>query len=185
MQPSSKELNGPDKLAEFVYWQCQIRKFSVRNLQGRPTAGMCPQISTKMKQFGSLITLIVPKHPAADIGYLKHAYLQTHDPKQRQENALKYLQSEFYQMPGRFNGEMTALTITNTEWTKQMLNQENVRLDFNQDLRHWRVDCQVEYLAQDDQCWQFTLAHNQLFNQNLTTDIQVILFKPLTVVQES
>ena len=163
----------------FVYWQCQIRKFSVRKLQARPTSGIRPELFLDGSSIGIITTLIVPEFPDDDISHLKHAYQKTFDPNKRRENALKYLQSEFYQFPQRFNGELTALAAKGADWVKRVIQADQVELLFDQDSRQWRLCCETEILSTDDQRWQFTLAHNQLFNHTLTLDIDVILFRPV------
>ncbi len=163
----------------FVYWQCQIRKFSVRNLEARPTSGIRPELIIDGNSIGVITTLLVPEFPDDDTSHLKHAYQKTFDPKLRRENALKYLQSEFYQFPHRFNGELTALAAKGANWVKRVANEQRIELHFDQDSSRWKLSCESELLTTDDQRWQFTLAHNQLFNHTLTTNVDVILFKPL------
>jgi len=164
---------------EFAYWQCQIRKFSARNLQAKPTSGMRPDVVIDAKSLGSITTLLVPTQPIDDIAHLKHAYQKTYDPNKRRENALKYLQADFYQSPHRFSGEITALAAKGANWIKEISQAKTVELNFDQDAKHWRLTCTSETLSKDDLRWQFTLAHNQLFNHTLTTNIDVILFKPI------
>lgn len=164
----------------FVYWQCQIRKHSARELEYRPTTGICPEIFVNNVSLGFLTTLLVPSSPTHDISHLKHVYNKTHDPKKRREDALKYLQSEFYQVTDCFNGELTALAAKNVPWVEKVLSANTVKLIFEQHSKQWQVPCDVQRLKKYyDLRWQFTLAHNQLFNHALTTDIQVLMFDPL------
>lgn len=165
--------------SEFTYWQCQIRKFSVRNLEARPTSGIRPELILNGDSIAVITTLLVPESPDHDISHLKHAYQKTFDPKKRREDALKYLQSEFYQFPYRFSGELTALAGKGSNWVQRVADADQVELFFEQDSRQWQLSCATELLSMDDQRWQFTLAHNQLFNHTLTTNVDVILFKPV------
>ena len=162
----------------FVYWQCQIRKHSARELEYRPTSGIYPELFLDDVSQGHVITLLVPKSPAHDISHLQHVYNKTFDPKKRREDALKYLQSEFYQVTEAFNGELTVLAAENAPWVNKLLDATTLKLVFEQNSKQWQVPCSVHILNNDDLRWQFTLAHNQLFNHTLTTDIQVLLFDP-------
>ena len=163
----------------FVYWQCQIRKHSARELEYKPTSGVCPEIFVDSVSLGLVTTLLVPSSPAHDISHLKHVYNKTYDPKKRREDALKYLQSEFYQVTAGFDGELTVLAAKKSPWVEKVLNANTVKLVFEQHSKQWQVPCAAQILSKDDLRWQFTLAHNQLFNHALTTDIQVLMFDPL------
>ena len=163
----------------FVYWQCQIRKHSARELEYRPTSGIYPALFLDEEKIGHVITLLVPRTPAHDISQLQHIYNKTYDPNKRREGALKYLQSEFYQVPAEFNGELTVLAAKKASWVDSVLQAAAVRLVFEQDSRQWQLPCNMQLLADDDLRWQFTLAHNQLFSHALTNDIQVLHFNPV------
>jgi hypothetical protein len=172
---------------KFVYWQCQIRKHSARELEYKPTSGICPELFLDDNSLGHVITLLVPNSPAHDVSHLQHVYNKTFDPKKRREGALKYLQSEFYQVTTEFEGELTVLAAKKAAWVDKAIRATAVKMVFEQNSKHWQVPCNVRKLTQVDMRWQFTLAHNQLFNHALTTDIQVLLFEPLwqTVKEKS
>ena len=162
----------------FVYWQCQIRKHSARELEYKPTSGIYPELFLDDASLGHVITLLVPNSPSDDISHLQHVYNKTYDPKKRREDALKYLQSEFYQVTAAFDGELTVLAAKKAAWVDKVFSATIVKLIFEQNSKQWQVPCSVKILNHDDERWQFTLAHNQLFNHTLTTDIQVLLFEP-------
>ena len=177
--------NSDDSVkSEFIYWQCQIRKFSVRNLEARPTSGICPDLVIDENEIGIITTLLVPLAPEDDISHLNHAYQQTFDPLKRRENALKYLQSDFYQFPHRFSGELTALAAKGASWVDKVMAANQVQLLFNQESRSWQFNSEVEVLSPEDPRGRFTLAHNRLFNHTLTTNIEVILFKLIWDISE-
>ena len=181
--------NSPNLSASksFVYWQCQIRKHSARELEYKPTSGIYPELLLDDKSAGHVITLLVPNSPEHHISHLSHVYNKTYDPNKRREDALKYLQSEFYQITQAFNGDLAVLAGKNAPWVDKVLAAASVKLVFEQNSKQWQVPSEVKILAEDDPRWKFTLAHNQLFNHTLTTDIQVLLFDPLweSVTEES
>ena len=164
---------------QFIYWQCQIRKHAMRNAQGRPSTGMRPELIVDDESLGFITTLLVPSSPEIDTSHFQHLYQKTFDPKIRREGALKYLQSEFYQMPGAFNGELCALAAKHSTWADKVVNAKNRQLVFNQESRQWQFHCEVQRLLNDDSRWQFSLAHNRMFNSSLTTQVEVLLFKPI------
>ena len=168
----------PSISKSFVYWQCQIRKHSARELEYKPTSGIYPELFLDDVSLGHVITLLVPNSPTHDISHLQHVYNKTYDPKKRREDALKYLQSEFYQVTAGFDGELTVLAAKKASWVEKVLAASAIKLVFEQNSKQWLVPCAVQILPEDDLRWQFTLAHNQLFNHTLTTDIQVLLFDP-------
>lgn len=164
---------------EFIYWQCQLRKYSARKLQGRPTTGLCPELVVDDRSMGSITTILLPVKAEVEAGYLNHLYKTTYDPGERRTNAIRYFQSGYYQQPGEFSGELSASAPVRADWMNNIIEAEIVELIFEQDAREWQLPCEPLQLDESDSRRQFTLAHNRLFNSYLAPDTGVILFSPV------
>ena len=163
---------------EFIYWQCQIRKYSARSLEGQLTSGTRPELVVDNNILGSITTVLLPVGTVDETGYLDHIFKKTHDPGERRKNAIKYFQSNYYQQPGLFGGELSATAPAQSGWVETVVSADTVELRFNQGPTNWRIVCEARLLANTNTQRLFTLAHNRLFNSALSPQVAVLLFSP-------
>ena len=75
----------------FLGWQCRLRQLSVREQDGRPSAGMHPDLVFAGQHAGKITVVITPNLPEASTDEFRHIVKCTHDPRERYEAALRLL----------------------------------------------------------------------------------------------
>lgn len=165
---------------EFLGWQCRIRQLSVRQAGGRPTSGMRPRVSLSPggEDLGQITVLIRKKASQQVTVQFQHMVRRTRDPAERFENALRFLAAAYYQRADEFSDEMTALFAPRSTMARRLLDARRCTLDFEQFTEHYRLACQVDALARNDDAFQFTYWHNSLFNPAIPGDAQILAFRP-------
>ena len=95
----------------FIAWQCRLRKHSMRELDGRPTAGMSAGIHSVDggDEQARLNFLIVHRDPAERTAEFSHIVRKTQDPAQWIKNGLRILAERHYQDAEPFDRRLTAL----------------------------------------------------------------------------
>ena len=93
----------------FLGWQCRLRQLAVREGEARPTDGMRPNLMVAGQDAGSITVVITPIEPRTSTAEFRHIAKRTHDPKERYEAALRYLQSSHFQDPRQFDDRLTAI----------------------------------------------------------------------------
>ena len=96
--------SGQGLKAYFLGWQCRIRQMAVREFGGMPMPGMRPRVSTKQEELiaPAMVSLLVPLEPADSTAYFKFQVQRTNEPEETREAALKYLGSDYFQLPETF-----------------------------------------------------------------------------------
>ena len=165
---------------EFVRWQCQLRKDSMRHAGGRPSQGMCPQVlDSEGQTLADSVKLLLGRSDAAAIAKLfQFQVKRTEDPLERYEKAVTALSAEYYQNPRNFDGVMTGLFSERTPLLQQLLREGHCVLVFNEHTHGYRVPCQVSGLEMRDPLFQLTYWHNAMFNPHLPPDVAVAAFVP-------
>lgn len=178
------EVAGLEKVQDtrehFLGWQCRLRKFSVRDDEGRPTSGMRPRVSVEGEEviLGRIVVLIVKRQPEDITAQFSYIIRQTQDPVQRYEKGLKILQAEYYQRPQEFSDKLTALFGPRSGIVRRLLESERCVLDFEQHNQRYHIPCGVEALTRADSAYQATYWHNLLFNPEMPPGVQVLSFSP-------
>jgi len=165
---------------EFLGWQCRIRQLSVRQFGGKPTSGMRPRVllAPDDTDLGDIVVLIRKKASQEVTSQLQHMVRQTRDPAERRESALRFLAATYYQRPGEFSDELTALFGPRSARVEQLVEARRCTLDFEQFEQRYRLSCRIEALMESDEAFQFTYWHNSLFNPSIPGDAQILRFKP-------
>ena len=165
---------------EFLAWQCRIRQLAARQEGGRPSAGMCPRVTSASGDALSdgIVTLIIESEPAESTQLFRYQYLRTQDPNERYDNVLEILQGSYFQEPARFSDLMTALFGPQSRLAVQLLREGRCVLDFEQYTQGYRIPCSVTRLAESHLFHQATLWHNRLFNPHLPATVQILAFRP-------
>ncbi|MEM8951427.1 MAG: hypothetical protein AAGA21_18610 [Pseudomonadota bacterium] len=162
----------------FLGWQCRLRQLAVREDEARPSAGMRPRLSVAGQDAGPITVVITPLEPAASTDELRHIVRRTHDPRERYQAALRYLQSSHFQDPSQFDDRLTAIFGNEAELPKKLLGRSDCVLAFEQFSQRYWLTCHAELLDSKSQEFQATYWHNALFNATLPADVQIISFQP-------
>ena len=173
----------PDQEAEalrdhFLGWQCRIRQLALRRHGGRPTSGMRPAVRIGGMAAGAVTTLLVRNDAAPCVARFRHLYLRTHDPAERHESALHFFAAAYYQRPREFSDRLSALFSPDSRLAKRLREAGRCTLEFRQFSQGYVIPCTVAALARSEPAFEFTLAHNRLFNPGLPSGVQVLGFTP-------
>lgn len=164
----------------FLKWQCHVRQIAMRQNEGRPDAGMTPEVFLpgKTKPMGTIITLLnkAPGHSVTP--ELKHMFKKTNDPAQRREQAIRYLSATHYQKAAEFSDILTATFVPGSEGARRMRDAGTLRLRFAAYAQVFDLTCRVWKLVPRNPLYQATMAHNRLFNPALPHDTVVLGFEP-------
>ncbi len=162
----------------FLGWQCRLRQHAVRKTDGKPSPGMQATLILGESAYGPVNTGLVKQDPAEITSEFMHIVRKTHDPNQRQQNAIKLLSSVYYQYPKEFEDCLTATFAVDSALAQRILDSGNCRLTFEQYNQKFDLSCAVESLAETDAAYQTTYWHNRMFNPVLPATILVIKFVP-------
>jgi hypothetical protein len=164
---------------DFLYWQCRIRQQSVRQGDGRPTQGMCPDVMVDNDdQLGQIILLISKASPENITAQFKHMVKKTQDPTERWEGAIRLFSEMYYQDPKDFSDEMTALFGPGAEVCAKLIKSGKCILNFEQNNQRFSIPCKVIDLPSEHPRYQFTFWHNSLFNPSIPGDSNILAFIP-------
>lgn len=173
MKPASNRM----RLA-FLGWQCRLRQLAVREEDARPTPGMRPYLSVAGKDAGSITVVITPVDPTRSTDEFRHIVRRTHDPRERYQAALRYLQSSHFQDPAVFDEGLTAVFAAEAELPPRLSGRRDCVLAFEQFSQRFRLTCGAELLESGDPAFQATYWHNALFNPAMPAQVQVLRFEP-------
>ena len=162
----------------FLGWQCRLRQLAVREGEARPTEGMRPNLTVAGQDAGAVTVVITPLEPKTSTDEFRHIVRRTHDPRERYEAALRYLQSSHFQDPRHFDDRLTAIFAIEAELPQMLSGRDDCVLEFEQFSQRYWLTCSAELLDADDQAFQATYWHNALFNPKLPAEVQVLSFKP-------
>jgi hypothetical protein len=152
----------------------------MRQDAGRPSPGLRARVTREdgVEIAAPVTVLIVEKDPAATIDWLRHTVRRTHDPRQRYEDGLKMLASEYYEDPRSFSGVMTGLFSSTSATAHAILVDPRCVMSFQQADTRFDIPCAVELLDPQAPAFQVTYWHNRLFNPNPPAAITVLAFDP-------
>lgn len=164
----------------FLGWQCRLRQLAVREADGRPTAGMRPELrlGAGAPPLGAITTLIQRRAPGDATAQFRHMVRKTQDPAERRDAGLKMLAAAYYQRSQEFSDQLTALFGPDSPIAEQLLATGHCLLSFEQYSQSYALPCAVRALAEDDPAYQATYWHNALFNPALPGGVRVLGFQP-------
>lgn len=183
MQPDAQKLVRLEgaKLVlmhHFIGWQCRLRQLACREGDGRPTAGMRPELAVDGRPLGR-VTVVLNRLPEqAKTAEFRHIVKRTAEPLERWEAAMRLFQGEYFQQPRHFSDELTALFGPGSAVCDAALAAESCELSFAQFAQAYRLPCTVRRLGEDEPLHQDTYWHNALFNPHLPGGVQILAFKP-------
>ena len=162
----------------FLGWQCRLRQLSVRNDEGRPSAGMRPTLSVAGQVAGTITVVITKNDSERWTSEFRHIVKRTHDPRERFDAALRFLQSNYYQEPTSFDDRLTAVFGMTAMLPRQIAGRADCVLAIEQFRQSYHLPCKAELLDKNDPSFQTTYWHNALFNPSLPADVQIVRFCP-------
>jgi len=172
------------EIQQFIGWQCRIRQHVVRKQEGRPSAGMRPDLYLD----GELITPItinLMKEDASDVtAEFQHIHRKTFDPKARYESGLKILCEYYYQRSNEFDHEMSAVFSLDSELAAKIVASDEIELRFDQSNQSYRLKCNARTIPVEDEKYEATYWHNALFNPNIPGVVTVVGFNAFEVITD-
>lgn len=164
----------------FLKWQCHVRQMMMRDNLGKPTDAVMPEVflAGQSESIGYLITIMNKLPMYSETPEMLHMARKTHDPAQRRSQALQYFSATYYQKHRHFSDILTATFQGGSQGATQIINAGQCRLVFEAYAQRFDLLCIVEALSQNNPLFISTLAHNRLFNPDLSGETQVLGFAP-------
>jgi hypothetical protein len=169
-----------EQYQRFIAWQCRLRKLSMRELGGRPTAGMSAGVYSVSggDEQSRMNFLILRKDSAMRTGEFRHIVRKTQDPGEWVKNGLRILSELHYHETGQFDNTLTALFSLDSSLAAALLDAGQCRLLFGEGSVDYGFDFDVAALNVGDEYFEATYWHNRLFNPTLPGNVQVLSFTP-------
>ena len=164
----------------FLKWQCHVRQMMMRDNLGKPTDAIMPEVflAGQSKTVGFIITIMNKLPMYSETPEMLHMARKTHDPAQRRSQALQYFSATYYQKHSYFSDILTATFKGGSQGAAQIINAGRCHLVFEAYAQKFDLLCMVKALSQDNPLYISTLAHNRLFNPDLSGETQVLGFSP-------
>lgn len=162
----------------FLGWQCRLRQLSMRDHEGRPSEGMRPALEVAGQDAGTITLVITKEDSQESMSAFRHIAKRTHDPKERFEAALRYMQSSYFQDPLSFSDRLTAVFGMKAAMPEQLAGRTDCLLTFKQFAQVYQLTCKASLLDPNDPGFQATYWHNALFNPALPGDVRIVAFRP-------
>ena len=162
----------------FLGWQCRLRQLSAREGDGRPTAGMRPELDVAGRGLGPITVVLnrLPEH--ALLSELRFIVQRTAEPVERWEAAMRLFQGSYFQEPRLFTDELTALFAGDSPLAAQVATGGTCTLRFAQFSQCYDLPCAARLLPPDDPLHAATRWHNALFNPHPPPDPAILAFTP-------
>lgn len=162
---------------QFIGWQCRIRQYSVRRDEGRPSPGMRPELFLESVSVGRFTLVLIKTHSEKVTKEFRYLVKRTQDPQKRCESAIKLLSEYYYQIPGEFDEELTAVFSLHSELADRIVATGRCKLVFDQGNQTCDLDCVARFIDQADSKYQTTYWHNHLFNPAMPGAVKIIGFQ--------
>lgn len=165
----------------FIGWQCRVRQLAVRRNSGQPMAGMRPRVlDLDGNELSSgITTLLMKEYPALSTDTFRQAFKRTQDPRERHAKALEMLAGSYFQKPGEFIDELTALFVRESPLADRLAATGKCMLEFAEFSQGYLLPCRVEDLASDSLAYQATFWHNSLFNPAIPPNPRILAFNTI------
>ena len=162
-------------------WQCRLRQIAMRKGDGRPNAGMMPQLhlADAAEPLGSIATVLsrLPRH-SVTLEFM-HMARRTYDPAEQRSSAIKFLSENYYQHPSQFSPQLTSTFAPQSSGATTIAAAQQCILHFEQFNQSYELVCRVTQLSDNNPLFESTYWHNLLFNPSLTRDCMILGFEPL------
>ena len=152
----------------------------MRDNSGKPTRAIMPEIfvGSDKKLLGTIICVLNKLPEYSEVPEMLHISRKTNDPALRRAQALQYLASTYYLKFSHFSDVLTATFHIESKAVKKMIKAEKSLLVFDYYSQRFELSCSIFYLQKDNLMHKATLAHNRLFNPELSENIAILAFVP-------
>ena len=176
-----QQLSQAEQYKRFISWQCRLRKSSVRELGGRPTAGMSAGVySVSGEEEKSRMNFLIVKQESDLLNTeFRHIIRKTQDSAEWVKNGLRILSERHYQDDFNFSNDITALFNLDSSLAEALTTAGKCQLRFSQDSLEYAFDFKVNELDKEHSHFQATYWHNHLFNPTLPGQVCVLSFSPI------
>jgi len=173
-------MESEQQYQSFISWQCRLRKMSMRELGGQPTAGMSAGVYSVSggEEQSRMNFLISRKNPQERTDEFRHIVRKSPDSNQWVKNGLLILAELHYHEDKEFDNRLSALFSLDSTLANALIEAGECHLKFTQDSIEHAFDFEVLSLKEDDELFQSTYWHNRLFNPPLPGKVRVLGFKP-------
>jgi hypothetical protein len=164
----------------FLGWQCRLRQHAMREVNGRPSTGMRPELLLDGPGilYEAVTVLLIRRAPRESTAEFRHMARRTRDPRERYEAAVKYFSATYYQTPDDFSDRMTALFGPGSAAQAHIEQAGHCRLRFREKQQRYALPCEVHAVPRNDPFWDATYWHNFLFNPAVREDSTILSFEP-------
>ncbi len=164
----------------FLKWQCRVRQMAMRDNFGRPDDGITPVVilGGTSEPMGHVITILNKVPQFSLTPELEHMARQTNDPAQRRDKALQFLSSSYYQKSEEFSDLLTATFPAKSPGAARIRSANRCTLVFDAFNQRFDLACKVWKLVPRNPVYRATIAHNQLFNPDISPETTVLGFEP-------
>ncbi len=173
-------MDNTEQYQRFMSWQCRLRKLAMREGDGRPSAGMNAGVYSVNggDEQARMNFLILHADPSERTAEFRQIVRKTQDPSQWSKKGLRILAERHYQDADRFEQKLTALFGLESSLGYALVKAGQCQLKFAEKSVEYAFDFDVESLGTEDELFQATYWHNQLFNPTLPGKVRVLSFSP-------
>jgi hypothetical protein len=164
----------------FLAWQCRIRQIAMREQGGRPSPAMRPRLldAAGREIVPALTVLLLPREPAESTALFRFQVMRSADPRDVYENALRFLQADYFQRPETFSDRLIAVLPEESSIAATLRSRAKCSLEFEQFGQLYRLPCTTRLLKPRDPARDAAIWHNRLFNPALPETVHVVAFQP-------
>ena len=167
--------------SDFVIWQCSLRQQNFRMFAGKPSEGTIANIVDfkTEKEICNIRSVLLEKNCFNTAKMFEFMIKQTHETEIRYDKAVKFLSSDYYNNPSKFDGSFTATFVYQSTIAKKILKQKKINVQFFENTIGFHFPVNVSKLKKTDSKWKYTFWHNSFFNPSLNENIEILNFSPI------
>ena len=179
MDEPSYNLPGESLRTDFLFWQCKIRQFVMREKKGQPIKVLMPEVSINNEKVLAQIIVILSKVQVySKIPEIRHIVQSSNDPKVSLDKGLELLSEKYYSNFLEFSDILTASFSCKSSIAKSICEKKFCNLKFEGYGKRFKLLCKVSALSKEDYYYQATWWHNKIFNSALHSNIEILSFEP-------
>ena len=174
------DLSTAELYQRFLSWQCRLRKLSMRELGGRPTAGMSAGVYAVCggDEQSRMNFLIMRRETGERTKELRHIVRKTPDSAEWMKHGLRILAERHYHDEDQFENRLTALFGLESTLGYALIEAGQCRLRFAEGGIEHEFTFDVELLDPRHPLFEATYWHNHLFNPALPGKVNVLACPP-------
>ena len=167
--------------SNFVVWQFSIRQRNFRIFSGKPSEGTLANLSEikSNQELCSIRSVLIEKDCIDTAKMFEFMIKQTNEPEIRFDKIVKFLSSEYYNTPAKFDGSFTATFDNNSEFYKKIIKKKKLTAQFFERETGFYFQVNITKLKKNDARYKYTFWHNFFFNPYLNENIEILHFDPI------